>query len=149
MAIKVEDTTPHDAWTDDVDLVGVEYPFTYPPIGRLIKAQRRVRYESDPSRREEIMTEATFAWLADGFGPEAWAHIEARLDDDDDPLNELHLAHAVRLIKEADAARPTMSSADASQPQQTRKFQAAQSTKESDSPTSASPSYATSSSSGS
>lgn len=91
------------------------YEFEFPRVGRLIRMQRRLKgLTMIEAAAKEI--EGTLDWLAAGFGKEAWAHIDARLADDDDLLDEEHMVKLFQLLNEGDAGtgRPTTSSRGAS-----------------------------------
>jgi hypothetical protein len=95
------------------------YEFAYPRIGLLMKAGRRMS-AADLSTMEgkaraafEEMNEQT-KWLAKGFGPQAWKHIEGRLNDDGDLLDEEHLTILFQKLNEGYTMRPTTSSGGAS-----------------------------------
>jgi hypothetical protein len=104
-----------DVRTEDVNLAGEgPYPFTYPPMGKVYGAELRTRAMKDKHEREAYLTEVTLEWLEKGFGPQAWARITERVEDDDDPLNPGHLILAFKGLQEAHAGRPTSSSNGAS-----------------------------------
>lgn len=101
------------------------FEFSYPRLGKLIKIQRRLRgmnlQEAGVAELDGMM-----AWLAHGFGPEAWAHISGRLAKSDDLdvlaaepdkydlLDEEHLTKLFQLLNEGFTGRPTTSSNGAS-----------------------------------
>lgn len=89
------------------------YDFTYPRLGRLLRAQRRLK-GLDPLKAAAEEVEGMLDWLAVGFGRDAWHHIEERLADDDDVLDEEHLVKLFQLLNEKDTGRPTTSSSGAS-----------------------------------
>lgn len=95
------------------DLEG-PFDFEYPRIGKLLRMQRRLRgLNLAEAAAEEI--DGMLQWLAHGFGPDAWAHIEGRLEDDEDLLDEEHLVKCFQLLNaEKGTGRPTTSSNGAS-----------------------------------
>jgi hypothetical protein len=91
------------------------YEFTFPRIGKLLKMQRRLKgLNLAQAAVEEI--DGMLQWLAAGFGPDAWEHIDARLADDDDLLDEEHMVRLFQLLNEGSTGtgRPTTSSNGAS-----------------------------------
>jgi hypothetical protein len=89
------------------------YEFTYPRIGKLIRMQRRLKgLNMAEAAAEEI--DGMLQWLAAGFGPDAWEHIDARVTDDGDLLDEEHMAKLFQLLNEGTTGRPTTSSNGAS-----------------------------------
>lgn len=89
------------------------YEFTYPRIGKLIRMQRRLKgLNMAEAAAEEI--DGMLQWLAAGFGPDAWQHIDERVTDDDDLLDEEHMAKLFQLLNENSTGRPTTSSNGAS-----------------------------------
>ena len=91
------------------------YEFVFPRVGRLIRLQRRLKgLNMAEAASEEI--DGTLEWLAKGFGPDAWAHIDARLADEEDLLDEEHMVRLFQLLNERDTGtgRPTTSSNGAS-----------------------------------
>lgn len=91
------------------------YEFEFPRVGRLIRLQRRLKgLNMAEAAAEEI--DGLMQWLAKGFGPEAWEHIDGRLSDDADLLDEEHMVRLFQLLneKETGTGRPTTSSNGAS-----------------------------------
>ena len=91
------------------------YEFTYPRIGKLIRMQRRLKgLNLAEAAVEEI--DGMLQWLAAGFGPDAWQHIEDRMHhpDNEDLLDEEHMAKLFQLLNEGATGRPTTSSSGAS-----------------------------------
>lgn len=105
------------------------FPFVYPRLGKLIGMQRRLR-GMDMAAATTEQLEGMRQWLASGFGPEAWAYINARLEKSDDEtllltgdpedaarydlLDDEHLAKLFELLNEGHTGRPTTSSSGAS-----------------------------------
>lgn len=89
------------------------YDFTYPRLGHLIRMQRRLKgLNVMDAAAEEI--EGMLQWLGNGLGAEAWQHIEDRLADTDDLLDEEHLVKLFQLLNEGKTGRPTTSSSGVS-----------------------------------
>jgi hypothetical protein len=89
------------------------FEFEFPRIGRLIRMQRRLKgLNMAEAAAEEI--DGMLDWLAAGFGPDAWEHIDARLGDVKDLLDEEHMAKLFQLLNEGNTGRPTTSSSGAS-----------------------------------
>lgn len=89
------------------------FEFVFPRIGKLIRMQRRLKgLNMAEAAGEEI--DGMLQWLAAGFGPDAWQHIDARLSNDDDLLDEEHMAKLFQLLNENNTGRPTTSSNGAS-----------------------------------
>jgi hypothetical protein len=89
------------------------FEFVFPRIGRLIRMQRRLKgLNMAEAAAEEI--DGMLDWLAAGFGPDAWEHIDARLADVKDLLDEEHMAKLFQLLNEGNTGRPTTSSNGAS-----------------------------------
>lgn len=108
------------------------FDFAYQRMGGILAMQRKVKRMNDVQAVQES-TRATFKWLADGFGPAAWEHITARLDDEDDLLDDEHLQFLfVELTKAATGGRPTTSSNGASRQPWKRPSTVAPSPQESD-----------------
>jgi plasmid stabilization system protein ParE len=119
--IKADDRVSNAVGDEEIYLPGVvkgadeegPYEFVFPRVGRLIRLQRRLRGLNmvDAAARE---IEGMLDWLAAGFGPDAWAHIDARLADDGDLLDEEHMVKLFQLLNEGETGRPTTSSNGAS-----------------------------------
>lgn len=91
------------------------FEFTFPRIGKLIRMQRRLKgLNMADAAAEEI--DGMLQWLAAGFGPDAWEHIDARLENAGDLLDEEHMAKLFQLLNEGKTGtgRPTTSSNGAS-----------------------------------
>lgn len=124
ISIHAEDRVSEDLGDEEVYLPGEfrgsdqegPFEFVYPRLGRLIRMQRRLRgLNMAEAAAEEI--DGMMQWLAAGFGPDAWAHIESRLDSDTDVLDEEHMVRTFQLLNESKGAgtgRPTTSSSGAS-----------------------------------
>lgn len=89
------------------------FEFAYPRMGRILRMQRTLTSMTDVAAVLES-SKATTAWLAEGFGPDAWAHIVARLDAEDDLLDDEHLQFLFVALQQANTGRPTTSSNGAS-----------------------------------
>lgn len=108
------------------------YEFAYPRMGRILRMQRTLTSLDDVGAVLES-SRATTAWMAEGFGPDAWAHITARLDDDNDILDDEHLQWLFMQLQKAHTGRPTTSSNGAARQPWKRPSTAAPSRPESDS----------------
>lgn len=123
MAIRIqaEDRVSNTVADEEVYLPGPRkgdgeegpFEFEFPRIGRLIRVQRRLK-NRDPLEAMSTEIDGMLEWLASGFGPEAWEHIDARLADDADLLDEEHMVKLFQLLNERDTGRPTTSSNGAS-----------------------------------
>jgi hypothetical protein len=89
------------------------YDFVFPRVGKLIRLQRRLK-GMDMLQAATSEVEGMLEWLAHGFGREAWEHIDARINDDDDLLDEEHLVKLFQLLNVGETGRPTTSSNGAS-----------------------------------
>lgn len=85
------------------------FEFAFPRMGGILKMQRTLTSINDVAAVLES-SRATTKWLADGFGPDAWAHIVGRLDDDTDLLDDEHLQWLFMQLQKANTGRPTTSS---------------------------------------
>lgn len=85
------------------------FDFNFPRMGKILKMQRTLTNLTDVAAVLES-SKATTAWLADGFGPDAWAHIVGRLDDDADLLDDEHLQWLFMTLQKSNTGRPTTSS---------------------------------------
>jgi hypothetical protein len=85
------------------------FDFNFPRMGRILKMQRTLTSLTDVAAVLES-SKATTAWLAEGFGPDAWAYIVARLDDDNDLLDDEHLQWLFVQLQKSNTGRPTTSS---------------------------------------
>lgn len=108
------------------------YQFEIPRMGKILKAQRKLTSMKDVATILETGRAST-EWLAQGFGPEAWAHIVSRMDDDDDILDDEHMQWLFTALTKEDTGRPTTSSNGASRQPWKRPSGAAPSTPVSDS----------------
>jgi hypothetical protein len=89
------------------------FEFAFPRVGRLIRLQLRLKgLNMAEAASSEI--EGMLGWLAHGLGQEAWKHIDARLNDDDDLLDEEHMVKLFQLLNQGETGRPTTSSNGAS-----------------------------------
>jgi hypothetical protein len=89
------------------------YEFEFPRVGKLIRLQRRLK-SMDMLQAATTEIEGMLEWLAHGFGREAWKHIDARINSDDDLLDEEHMVKLFQLLNEGATGRPTTSSNGAS-----------------------------------
>lgn len=90
------------------------YDFAYPRMGRLLKMQRTLPNLTDVQAVKESGRAQT-DWLSKGFGPDAWAHIVERMDDEDDILDDEHMQWLFMQLQKANTGgRPTTSSNGAS-----------------------------------
>jgi hypothetical protein len=138
---RLNDAEQEEVWlpgrTEDDPMEG-PYEFAFPRIGALMSAGRRLK-NVDLSTAQgmaqaaiEEMNEQR-SWLAKGFGVEAWAHIDERLSDVGDLLDEEHLAILFQQLSVHYTARPTTSSNGASRQPWKKPSTAAPSQQESDS----------------
>lgn len=146
MAIKVganariQGTESQEGATEEVYLPGPHgepdaegpYEFAYPRMGRILRVQRNVTSMTDPQAVIES-SRATMGWMADGFGPDAWEHITARLDDDNDILDDEHIQWLFVELQKSHTGRPTTSSNGAARQPWKRPSMAAPSAPASDS----------------
>lgn len=91
------------------------YDFVYPRLGALLDTTRSMR-DMNPAEASAEEIDAACDWLAQGFGDEAWAHIEERiaLPRKEDVLDLEHMIFLFRALNEAKTGRPTSSSTGAS-----------------------------------
>jgi hypothetical protein len=108
------------------------FPFFYPRMKPIRQARRLVLEVGEQQAAGEIVASVK-RWLAQGFGPEAWAHIEGRLADVDDPLDDDHLDHLFKALIENRTGRPSSSSTGASRQPWKKESTAAESPEVSDS----------------
>lgn len=136
MAIEVVDNSPQeDRPQEEVYLLGEgPYIFTYPKMGRILNTHVRIK-GLPKDKAEQEMVESMLEWLKRGFGPDAWAWIMKRQDNDDDRLDTEHLIETFRLLVQARAGRPTTSSTAASPQPWMKSSTGEQSAEESDSET--------------
>lgn len=143
ITINAEDRVTPDLADEEVFLPGARpeydlegpFPFTFPRLGKLLQTQRRLRgLNMAEAAVEEI--DGMLQWLAAGLGPDAWAHIDGRLHDDDDLLDEEHMMKLFHLLNEGrtGTGRPTTSSNGASRQPWKNTQTAARSPQASDSP---------------
>ena len=121
--IKAEDRVSDAAGDEEIYLPGPvkgsdeegPYEFEFPRVGKLIRLQRRLK-GMNVMEAGAAEIEGMLEWLAKGFGREAWEHIDARLNDDEDLLDEEHMVRLFQLLNERDTGtgRPTTSSNGAS-----------------------------------
>lgn len=135
--IKADDRVSDAVGDEDVYLPGPvkgdaeegPFEFTYPRIGKLIRMQRQLK-GLDIATAAAAEIDGMLEWLAAGFGPEAWVHIEGRMNKSDDSallttgdpedadkydlLDEEHMAKLFQLLNEGKTGRPTTSSNGAS-----------------------------------
>ena len=121
--IKAEDRVSDAVGDEEVYLPGSvkgadeegPYEFEFPRVGKLIRLQRRLK-GMNVMEAGAAEVEGMLDWLAAGFGKAAWAHLDARLHDADDLLDEEHMVRLFRLLTERDTGtgRPTTSSNGAS-----------------------------------
>jgi hypothetical protein len=119
--IKADDGVGNALGDEEIYLPGAKkgddeegpYEFAFPRVGRLIRLQRRLKGMNlmDAAAAE---VEGVLDWLAAGFGPEAWKHIDARIADDDDLLDDEHMLKLFQLLNVSETGRPTTSSNGAS-----------------------------------
>lgn len=110
-----------DGATEEVYLPGPDgepdgegpYDFAYPRMGRLLKMQRTLPNLTDVQAVKESGRAQT-EWMQKGFGPDAWAHIVERLDDEGDILDDEHIQWLFVQLQKSNTGRPTTSSNGAS-----------------------------------
>lgn len=137
ITIKADDRVSEPIADEEVYLPGARpgyddegpFPFVYPRIGKLIGMQRRLK-GLDMAAATAEQLDGMRQWLAAGFGPDAWAHINARLEKSDDVallrdpdpekqakydlLDDEHMAKLFELLNVDRTGRPTTSSNGAS-----------------------------------
>lgn len=101
---------------ETLTLAGRSYPFKTPKVAIVLSALLRSRGITDQIERVQILVGAQAEWVKRGIGAEAWADVEARMQDDDDPLDWPDISSAFEERMSADAGRPTTSSAGSSEP---------------------------------
>lgn len=107
--------TPVDRDTEPVELGTFTYQFTFPKSAPLLTAIQKAARITDEDEQGLFALEARYAWLASGFGPDQWAHITGRLEDNEDPLDTPHMADMFsQLFKAANTSRPPTSPGDSS-----------------------------------
>lgn len=113
--IEIEADT-RDEELEDVKLAGVEYRFAYPKVSPLLSATTKAARVTDENERGALSLEAQDKWLALGFGPEQWAHIQSRLDNEGDVLDFPHMQRLfTALFEVACGSRPPTWRGDSSQ----------------------------------
>ena len=91
-----------------------KYVFTIQPVDMILRANKKAR-RVPAAEAQALVEEASDAWLAAGFGPEAWQHIQERIDDPTDVLREGHIQFLLQeLTQQVIGGRPTTSSNGAS-----------------------------------
>ncbi len=102
--IKVE-ARAHEQET--VNLGEYAYQYVYPKVGPLLSALQGAQAIRDSEEKGSKYLDAMDEWLAAGFGPDQWAHIQARINSHDDPLDFKHM-HALfdALFQKAADNRP-------------------------------------------
>lgn len=99
--------TPRDGELEPVNLGDSSYEFAYPKVSPLLNAQQRALSNASDADKAQIMMGAQEKWMATGFGPAQWAHIQSRLEDDDDPLDFPHMQQLFEaLFAKAAQSRP-------------------------------------------
>lgn len=119
--IKAEDRVSDAAGDEEIYLPGPvkgadeegPYEFEFPRVGKLIRLQRRLK-GMNVMEAGAAEIEGMLDWLANGFGREAWKHIDDRLNSDEDLLDEEHMVKLFQLLNEGATGRPTTSSNGAS-----------------------------------
>lgn len=109
MAIRVD--VPQERGDEKVEdiYLGDDGPFTFwpPKSGGLMDV---ALFDGTPQEQEMLAIRRRAEWIRDGFDPDDWAHIDARLKDADDPLDWDHLIALQEQVQEAMALRPPTSS---------------------------------------
>lgn len=147
MAIEIQ-ADPKDTAapeSEEVYLLGEgPYEFYFPKVGALLSKLRRAGQESkDDNQKGEKYWDLQLDWLERGFGTEVFEEIiTARLEDEDDDLEERHVSALFKALLKAGSGRPTTSPSGSSRSRSGRKPKAAHSRKASDSETSTSESSA-------
>lgn len=99
--------TPRDDEAEPVNLGTSSYVFTFPKVSPLLSAQQKAGHVQGDAEKAQIAMDSQDAWLALGFGPEQWAHIQNRLDSNDDPLDFPHMQDLFKqLFEKAVQNRP-------------------------------------------
>lgn len=84
------------------------YEFVTPKVAPLIAAMRKMRTMSEEEAGYSSL-DAQDRWMKKGFGPDQWARIQKRLDDEDDPLDFDHIMQVFEAIFETVTGRPPTS----------------------------------------
>lgn len=107
IAARAPAARPHEI-IEDVSFEGdtTEYEFSAGPLPDLLSAY----LETDPEQQIKKIVQGKFAWVRDGFDPEDWAEIAARIDDPTDPLRSESILTAYDVLIEAVSKRPPTSS---------------------------------------
>jgi len=138
MAIEIQ-ADPKDATapeSEEVYLLGEgPYEFYFPKVGALLSKMRRASQESkDDNEKGERYWELQIDWLERGFGEDVFAEIiTARLEDEDDDLEEKHISSLFKQLLKAGSGRPTTSPNGSSRSRSVKRHKAAPSRKASDS----------------
>lgn len=103
------------------------YQFEYPRLGKIMATGRRIAsvdMSDVEAQGRAVLQEMQeqFRWLAKGFGPDAWAHIQRRLNDEGDEetgdpgdvLDDEHMILLFQKLNTKQTQRPTTSSNGAS-----------------------------------
>lgn|SRR5690625_707990 len=101
---------------ETLTLAGKTYPFKTPKVAIVLSALLRSKGVTDTIERTTILIGAQAEWVRRGIGDEAWADVENRMMNDDDPLDWPDISQAFEERMSADAGRPTMSSPGSSVP---------------------------------
>jgi hypothetical protein len=81
------------------------YEFTSPKIAPLLAAMRKMQGSAEDA--SGIMAlDAQEKWLEQGFGPDQWKRLQARIEDENDLLDSWHLIQVFEALFEKVAGRP-------------------------------------------
>lgn len=94
MSVDIEVEAP-DVEAEEVNLGTSKYWFKSPKTAPILTAIRKAQIIQNEEERSEAIFACYEQWLSQGFGPKQWAHIQARLQADSDPL-DLH--HIIKLF---------------------------------------------------
>lgn len=122
------DARPHEV--EDVYL-GDDGPwvFTTPKSANVMSALRKLGAGNgalEVNMNTLGLLNAQWGWLEEGLGSEVWEHIEARLADNDDPLDYPHLQQLFDVLFEQVSNRPPSSAGGSSESPPAKKAAAKQ-----------------------
>ena len=101
---------------EKVEIGGETFRFNTPKMALVISGLMRIKQASEDIDKMTLLAEMQGGWVRKGIGKEAWAHLESRLEDDDDPLDWPDIVKAFQDTTSGDAERPTTSSPASSAP---------------------------------
>lgn len=115
MSVEIELNEDEPQELEEVILGAFTYQFAFPKAAPLLTALSKASRIKDQTEQGVVALDAQEKWMANGFGPDQWAHIQGRLVDESDKLDSKHLILLFqKLMEKGSGDRPPIWRGDSS-----------------------------------